>query len=116
MTKPRYPVCDATQGPFSFGSSGFSIDHTFRESGKRLRRLLFSELLKTEKARKSARDDATVIDRRWIKAQLRHYGVDFSPDIDPFKAKALLLTSVAYGLVSISTLVRLSRAISLIRL
>lgn len=38
-----------------------------------------------------------IIDRPWIKAQLQHYGIDFSPDIDPFKAKALLLTSVAHG-------------------
>ncbi len=114
MTEPRYPAYDATQGPFSFGSSGFLIDNTSRESGKSLRRLLFPELLKNEKARQLARDDATIIDKPWIKAQLRHYGIDFSPDIDPFKAKALLLTSVAYGLVSTSTMLGLSRAILLI--
>lgn len=117
MTEPRYPTEDATQGPFSFGSSGFLITGTFifRESGKRLKRLLFPESLKTEKARKSAQDDACRIDGPWIKAQLQHYGIDFSPDIDSLKMKALLLTSVAYGLVSKSTLVSSSRAALLTR-
>lgn len=100
MMEPRYPAEDATQGPFSFGSSGFQIDYTSRESGPRLRRLLFPELLRNKKARKLAQDDASMIDRPWFKAQLQHYGIDFSPNIDPFKAKALLLTSVAHGLVS----------------
>ena len=56
MTEPRYPTKDATQGAFSFGSSGFRISGTFnfRESGKRLKRLLFPESLKSENARKSA--------------------------------------------------------------
>ena len=116
MTKPRYPNEDATQGPFSFGASGFRINDTFRESGKCLKRLLFPESLKSEKARKSARNDASMIDRPWIKAQLQHYGIEFSPNIDPLKAKALLLTSVAHGLVSRSTLVTSPRAASLTRL
>ena len=56
MTEPRYPIKDATQGAFSFGSSGFRITGTsnFRESEKRLKRVLFLESLKSEKARKSA--------------------------------------------------------------
>ena len=99
MTEPEYP--DATQGPFSFDSSGFYIRDASRESGPRLRRLLFPESLKNKKAKKSAQDDASIIDRPWIKAQLQYYGIHFSPDIDPFKAKALLLTSVAHGLVSL---------------
>lgn len=98
MIEPRYPAEDATQGPFSFGSSGFQIDYTSGESGPRLRRLLFPELLRNKKARKLAQDDASMIDRPWIKAQLQHCGIDFSPNIDPFKAKASLLTSVAHGL------------------
>ncbi|KAF6220216.1 hypothetical protein HO133_003348 [Letharia lupina] len=98
MTEPSYPIEDATQGPFSFGSSGFHINYTCRESVTRLKKLCFPELLKSEKARKSAQNDASMIDRPWIRAQLQHYGIDFSPDIDPFKAKALLLTSVAQGL------------------
>ena len=109
MAEPRYPVHDAMQGIFSFGASGFQVNHISRESGKRLRKLLFPELLKNEKARKLARDDASIIETPWVKAQLQHYGVDFKPDIDPFKAKALLLTSIAYGLVSGLTLVELLR-------
>ncbi len=100
ITKPRYPTDDATQGPFSFGASGFLINGTHRETLTRLKKLLFPESLMSERARKQARDDASMIDKSWIKAQLQHYGIDFSPDIDPFKAKALLLTSVAHGLVS----------------
>lgn len=100
MSEPRYPTGDATQGPFSFGPSGFCVDYTCRESGASLRKKLFPELLKNEKARKSAQDDARTIDRSWIQAQLQHYGIHFSPTLDPFKTKALLLTSVAHGLVS----------------
>lgn len=97
---PRYPTENISQGPFSFGASGFLINDIFRESGTHFKKLLFPETLRSEKARKSAQDDASVIDISWIKAQLQHYGINFSPDIDYFKAKALLLTSVAYGLVS----------------
>ena len=100
MSKPRYPIEHATQGAFSFGSSGFCIGYTRRESGASLRKKLFPELLKSEKARKLAQDDACMIDRSWIQAQLQHYGIHFSPTLDPFKAKALLFTSVAHGLVS----------------
>lgn len=114
MTEPRYPTEGATQGPFSFGSSGFCINDTWRENGKFLKRILFPELLKSEKAKKSAQDDASmIVDRPWIQAQLQHYGIDFSPDIDPFKAKALLLTTVAHGLVSKSVSINPSRAASL---
>ena len=100
MSKPRYPTGYATQDPFSFGASGFCIGYTRRESGATLRKKLFPELLKSEKDRKLARDDACMIDRSWIQAQLQHYGIQFSPTLDPFKAKALLVTSVAHGLVS----------------
>ena len=100
MTKPRYPRWGATQGPFSFGPRGFRVDHKCCESAAHLKRLLFPELLKSDKARISARAAASRIDRAWTKAQLRHYGINFSPELDPFKAKALLLTSVAHGLVS----------------
>ena len=100
MSEPRYPTEDATHDPFSFGASGFCIGYTRRESGASLRKILFPELLKSEKARKMAQDDACMIDRSWIQAQLQHYGIQFSPTLDPFKAKALLLTSVAHGLVS----------------
>lgn len=113
MTEPRYPTEDATQGPFSFGASGFLVNDTFRESGKRLKRLLFPELLKREKARTPAQVDTSTIGRSWTRAQLHHYGINFSPELDPFKAKALLLTSVAYGLVSKSTSVSSFRAASL---
>ena len=106
MSKPDSPTEDATQTPFSFGPSGFRINYVCRESVTRLRKLCFPEELKSEKARKSARHDGSIMDRPWIKAQLQHYGIDFSPNIDPFKAKALLLTSIAHGLVSKSTLVR----------
>ena len=104
MTEPSYPARDATQGAFSFGASGFHINETFRERGQNLRRLLFPESLKSKKARMSALNDASVISIPWIKAQLQYYGIDFSADTDPFKAKALLLTSVAHGLVSTSVL------------
>ena len=114
MTEPRYPTGDATQGPFSFGASGFRVGHTCRESGTRLRGFLFPELLKSEKARNSAQVAASIIDRTWTKAQLQHYGINFNPELDPFKAKALLLTSVAHGLVSKSTSVSLLRVASLI--
>ena len=113
MTEPEYPLWDATQGPFSFDSSGLCVDGMFRESGKRLKRLLFPELLKSEKARNSARVAIHIIDRSWTKAQLQHYGINFSPELDPFKAKALLLTSVAHGLVSKSTSLNEFRAASL---
>ena len=99
MTEPEYPAWDATQGPFSFGSSGFCVDYICRESEKRLRRLLFPELL-GEMGRDSAQFNTSIIDRSWTKAQLQHYGINFSPELDPFKAKALLLTSVSHGLVS----------------
>ena len=101
ITEPTYPAWDATQAPFSFGSSGFCVDGIWRESGS-LKRLLFPELLRSEKARESAQLAASIVDRSWTMAQLQHYGINFSPELDPFKAKALLLTSVAHGLVSIS--------------
>lgn len=103
IPEPRYPAEDATQGLFSFGASGFLVNNNFRESGKSLKRLLFPELLKSDKARTSARDDASTIDNSWTKAQLQHYGISFNPELDSFKAKALLLTCVAHGLVSTST-------------
>ena len=116
ITEPRYPRDDATQGPFSFEASGFAINRTHRETVTRLEKLLFPESLKSERARKQARDDASMIDKPWIKAQLQHYGIDFSPDVDPFKAKTLLLTSVAHGLVSKSIWVSPYREASLTRL
>ena len=82
MTEPRYPTEDATQGPFSFGPSEFLINDTFRQSGTGLKKLLFPETLKSEKARISAQDCASVIDIPWIKAQLQRYAIGFSPDID----------------------------------
>ena len=101
MREPEYPAGDRMRGPFSFGSSGFHIDYIFRESGPSLRRMLFSEFLKNKETRKLAERDASrLIDPSWIKAQLQYYAIEFSPDIDPFKAKALLVTSVAHGLVS----------------
>lgn len=103
MTKPEYPASDVTQGPFSFGSSGFRVDATCRESETRLKRLLFPEVLRSEKVKNLAQVAAGIVDRSWTKAQLQHYGIDFSPELDHFKAKALLLTSVAHGLVSKST-------------
>ena len=113
MSEPRYPTEEATQGPFSFGSSGFCIGYTCRESGTSLRKKLFPELLKSEKARKLAQDDACMIDSSWVQAQLQHYGIQFSPTLGPFKAKALLLTSVAHGLVSQLFLAIAARAPSL---
>ena len=113
MSEPRYPTEDATLGPFAFGASGFSIGYTRRESGASLRKKLFPELLESEKARKLAQDDACMINRSWIQAQLQHYGIQFSPTLDPFKAKALLLTSVAHGLVSILFLAIAAQAPSL---
>ena len=110
MSKPRYPTEDATQGPFSFGSSGFCIGYTRRASGASLRKMLFPELLKREEARKLAQDDACMIDKSWVQAQLQHYGIHFSPTLDAFKAKALLLTSVAHGLVSELFLAIVARA------
>ena len=113
MTEPKYPAWDVTQGAFSFGSSGFRVDDTCRESEARLKRLLFPELLRSEKARNSAQVAASIVDRSWTKAQLQHYVIDFSPELDHFKAKALLLTSVAHGLVSKSTSSSLIRTASL---
>ena len=63
MTEPEYPVWDATQDPFSFGPSGFCVDGTFRESGTCLKRLLFPELLKSEKAKNSTQVAARIVDR-----------------------------------------------------
>ena len=114
MSEPRYPTGeDATHGPFSFGSSGFCVNYTRRESGAYLRKKLFPEFLKSEKARKSVQDDGFNIDRSWVQAQLQHYGIYFSPTLGPFKAKALLLTSVAHGLVSHLFLAIAARAPSL---
>lgn len=113
MIEPSYPTKDAIQGPFSFGASGFLVNNISRASGKHLKRLLFPELLKRGKGRTSAQVDASIIGRSWTKAQLQHYGINFSPELDPFKAKALLLTSVAHGLVSKSTSISSFRAASL---
>ena len=99
-TEPRYPTNGPKQEPFSFDSSGFRVSRIARESGKSLKKLLFPELLATEIARKSAKKDASIITAPWVKAQLHHYGINFKPDLDPFEAKALLLTCVAQGLVS----------------
>lgn len=115
-TEPKYPARDVTQGPFSFGSSGFYINYICRQGGTRLRRLLFSESLDNEEARQAAQHTVSIIDKSWIKAQLQHYGIHFSPDLDPFKTKALLLTSVAHGLVRKSRFVTISRAESLTHL
>lgn len=70
MAKPKYPAGDVTHGPFSFGSSGFCVDGTCRESETRLKRLLFPELLRSGKARNTAQVAATIVDRSWTKAQL----------------------------------------------
>ena len=100
----KYPTQDATYGNFSFGSSGFHINSLHRESGRSLRRILFPEFLKSKKARDIAKRNASSsVNLHWIKAQLQFYGIDFTVNIDPFKAKALLLTSIAHGLVSISS-------------
>ena len=112
LIEPKYPEEDATQGPFGFGSplgfehSGFYAGYYYhRETGAHLKKILFPELVKNEKARNQAQRDAWVISGPWVKAQLQFYGIHFDPDLDFFKAKALLLTSVAYGLVSDSIFV-----------
>ena len=101
VTEPRYPTNGSKQGPFSFDSSGFTVSHIARESGKSLRKILFPELLATKTARELAEKDASIITASWAKAQLHHYGIEFKSDLDPYKVKALLLTSVAHGLVSL---------------
>ena len=100
MAGPKYPAEDAVRGDFSFGSSGFLVNGIFRESGKALRCVLFPELMKSRKAMGSIRIGDSTITQSWTKAQLKHYGIHHDPDIDPFKAKALLLTSVANEQVS----------------
>jgi len=100
MAGPEYPTGDAVRGDFSFGSNGFLVTGIYRESGNSLRRLLFPELLKRKIVVGSNQVGVGIITPSWTKVQLKHYGIDHSPDIEPFKAKALLLTSVANGQVS----------------
>lgn len=96
ITKPEYPTKDAQQGPFSYGASRFHINYIFREDGDSLRRLLFPELFE---GKHGTHEYNPVVDTPWVEAQLQYYGIHFNSGIDGFKAKALLLTSVAYGLV-----------------
>ncbi|KAL8821357.1 MAG: hypothetical protein Q9191_007325 [Dirinaria sp. TL-2023a] len=57
------------------------------------------ETLKNKRARKQAeRNAGRLITTPWIRTQLRFYGIKFNPRINPFKAKVLLLRSVADGL------------------
>ncbi|KAL8763133.1 MAG: hypothetical protein Q9194_007416, partial [Teloschistes cf. exilis] len=95
---PRYPTEDIKQGPFSFGPCGFLFNQIPRESAKSLKRLLYPEMYTESSTTKLTQDDDTVIDASWIEAQLQHYGIQYHPDIGPFKAKALLLTSLSHGL------------------
>lgn len=99
---PRYPTEDIIQGPFSFGPCGFLVNQIPRESAKSLKRLLYPEMFTESRTTKLIQDDDTVIDASWIEAQLQHYGIQCRPDIGPFKAKALLLTSLSHGLVGLS--------------
>ncbi|KAL8727671.1 MAG: hypothetical protein Q9166_005907 [cf. Caloplaca sp. 2 TL-2023] len=99
LTKPSYPSLGVTQGIFAFGSSGFHINFMTREKPKYLKKMLFPEMIGDRNARKSAYDDAAnLIDESWVKAQLQHYGIEFNPDINAYKAKALLMTCVAHSL------------------
>ncbi|KAL9575921.1 MAG: hypothetical protein Q9212_007560, partial [Teloschistes hypoglaucus] len=95
---PRYPTEDIKQGPFSFGPCGFLFNQIPRESAKSLKRLLYPEMFTESSTTKLIQDDDTVIDACWIEAQLEHYGIQCRPDIGPYKAKALLLTSLSHGL------------------
>ena len=100
MQKPDWPNRDETEGPFSYGSCNFNVDTYYRENEKELKRLLFPETLQSDTAMQTAYRDADLATTTWIKAQLLHYGISFDPEIDTYKAKALLITSVAHGLVS----------------
>lgn len=101
MTEPKYPTEDITQGVFSFNSMGFLVDDFRRETAKSLRRVLFPEFTVRERALNSACVEAArTISKDWIVAQLQHYAIEVNPEIDGYKAKALLVTSVAHGLVS----------------
>jgi len=105
MTGPNYPTEDAIREDFSFGSNGFLVNGISRERGQSLRRLLFPELMTSKKAIESTRMKGNIYTPSWItpswtKAQLKHYGICHDPDVEPFRAKALLLMSVANGQVS----------------
>lgn len=101
MTEPSYPNEHISQGVFSFDSTGFHVNYFHRETAKSLRRILFPEVTVSENALKSAwAKAARRISTDWIIAQLQHYAIEFNPEIDAYKAKALLVTSVAHGLVS----------------
>lgn len=101
MTAPVYPKEDITQGIFSFDSMGFCVNDFRRETAKSLRRVLFPEFTVSEKALNSACVEAArTMSKDWIIAQLQHYAIEVNPEIDRYKAKALLVTSVAHGLVS----------------
>lgn len=108
LAGPEYPTEDAVRGDFSFGSNGFLVNGISRDSGKALRRLLFPELMTSKKGVETRLVGVGIITTEWTKAQLKHYGIHHDPDIDSFKAKALLLTSVANGQVSTFLLIRIS--------
>ena len=98
--EPVFPAGGSRHGCFSFNFNGFNVFQITRESGKTLRALLFPELLVSKQEKESAEQKAAIITRTWVAAQLSHYGLEYPPDGDPFRAKAELLSAVAAGLVS----------------
>ncbi|KAL8650572.1 MAG: hypothetical protein Q9226_005091 [Calogaya cf. arnoldii] len=96
MREPSYPDEDITQGVFLFDSLGFYANYFQRETTKSVRKILFPEFTLSENALKRAKVE--VFCKDWIIAQLQHYAIEVNPEIDEYKAKALLATSVAHGL------------------
>ncbi|KAL8871082.1 MAG: hypothetical protein Q9174_003013 [Haloplaca sp. 1 TL-2023] len=89
-----------TEGFFEYSHDEFTVFMNYpRESHRELERLLFPEFIKCSERRLVAQTDARdILNRDWVEAQLRHYDILFPPDLDSFKMKALLVTSVAHGL------------------
>lgn len=71
---------------YSYDLKGFTVNGNRRESSAQLKVLL--------------RSKSDIIDRLWIFAQLRHYGIKRGTNNTKFEALALLRKSASEGLVS----------------
>ena len=99
-SKPEIPAPVRKNG-YAYGLDGFTVNKAHRESHTRLNDLLLPHSLTGKRAQKAAWEDAKrIVDKPWIEAQLKHYGIPFDSKAVISGKQASLIKALSDGLVS----------------
>jgi hypothetical protein len=91
-------VSPVTILPFSYGSNSFTVNDICRTDPTSLRDLLFPQEVHGTRAQKDAMESARkTVTKKWLEAQLHHYGIGFQSSAQKGVLEDLLRGKIKSG-------------------